>query len=111
MINPMRCKTEQGKRPPASLSDHWSGETPGIVAPVARRAGFFGTLREMAVHAGAIRPDRIRLTAVTLGGGGSKKESPPFLFGDYFPAEAQRAQRFFEYGTQESRKRKTKNTS
>ena len=76
----MRCKTEQGKRPPASLSDHWSDETPGIVAPVARRAEFFGTLREMAVHAGAIRPDRIRLTAVTLGGGGSSTGITPVPF-------------------------------
>jgi hypothetical protein len=34
----------------------------------------------MAVQAGATRPDRIRLTVVTLGGGDSEKESPPFLF-------------------------------
>jgi len=25
----MRCKTEQGKRPPASMRDQWSRGTPG----------------------------------------------------------------------------------
>jgi len=34
----------------------------------------------MAVQAGVTRPDRIRLTVVTLGGGGSEEEPPPFLF-------------------------------
>jgi hypothetical protein len=76
----MRCKTEQGKRPPASRPDQRSGGTPGNVAPAARRAGIERSLREMAVHAGATLQDRIRLTAVAPTGVVPEKESPPFLF-------------------------------
>ena len=78
--NPMRCKTEQGKRPPASMSDQRSDATPGIVAPVAKRAETFGFLREMAVLAGEIRPDKIRLTVVTHGGGGSERDRSRSLY-------------------------------
>ena len=76
----MRCKTEQGKRPPASKPDQRSDGTPGNVAPAARRAGIARSLREMAVHAGATRQDRIRLIAVALTGVVPEKESPLFLF-------------------------------
>lgn len=81
----MRCKTEQGKRPPASQSD--PGRTEPRVTSHPSQDGLGSRvrlrfLREMAVQAGATRPDRIRLTAVTPGGGGSSKGTTPVPFFD-----------------------------
>jgi len=62
------------------MSDQRSDATPGIVAPVEKRAETSGFPREMAVRAGAIRPDKIRLIVVTHGGGGPERDRPRSLF-------------------------------